>query len=332
MTLLYINGFDAGDLVPRGVYGTNLVLETVTRHDYGKSISNMNSGWIVPVTASSKVTTGIACKSGVPSLADGSVISYQTDSGAVNHVSLNVHSNGAMTISRNSGVLATSAAGIVTGGTWNYYEFTVLIHDTTGYASGRLNGVEVVSYTGDTRDGGASVSIDRATFNSISGINNKTYFDDMYILNDLGAAPYNAPLGDVRVQTLAVNGAGSSAQLTPVGSVNNWENVEELPSSMTDYNWSATAGHRDLYSITDPIVGTNVVYGVGVNTFVQKSDAGARSVKPLAKIGSTVYAGATSALSTSALIQTAVWQVSPATSTAWTAAEVAGTEIGVEVV
>lgn len=84
------------------------------------------------------------------------------------------------------------------------------------------------------------------------------WFDDI-IFND--QAPYkhdNHAVADTKVTRppfgsrltlLKIDAIGDVADFVPIGSPNNWENVDELPVSLDDYNKSGTLNAKDLYNI-----------------------------------------------------------------------------------
>ena len=83
---------------------------------------------------------------------------------------------------------------------------------------------------------------------------------------------------------------------------------------------------------------TNIPYTgtiVGVNTifYCSKTDAGARSIAPVQRIGGTDYDGTTVVLAEGFLNQVAeLRETSPATAVAYTPTEVNGWEIGPKVI
>jgi hypothetical protein len=333
MTLLHIDGFEGGDFTTKCVAGgANLLRSATTRHGYGFSATHTvtNINWSKAVTPSAKVTVGFAVRMGVfnGSLGSPDCVFY-ADGGVRDHVGFLVTVGGAVSIARGGVALATSATGLVTLNTWNYFEFTTTISDTVGVASVKLNGVEVVTFTGDTKNAGTSTNIDVVLFKS--GTSGNPYFwDDLYILNDLGSAPNNAPLGDVRVYNSVPTGAGNSTQLTP-STGSNWDAVDELPPSATDYVQGSVIGNKDLYQLADLPAGIATIFGIQTTVMAKKTDAGARLLKHVVRSGGTDYADTAVALSTSDTTTTSVRQVDPATSAAWTLANVNAAEIGVEI-
>lgn len=95
--------------------------------------------------------------------------------------------------------------------------------------------------------------------NDEGGANAFDYWFDDIIFND--TAPYKhdnhaVPDGAVaqptfgsRLTLLRVDAAGDAADFVPVGLPNNWENVDELPVSIADYNQSGALNAKDLYNL-----------------------------------------------------------------------------------
>lgn len=355
MALLYMDGFDVQDNALRWVQGGiagDFTYGAATRFGTGKAltISTVNAAWTSYIlrgfTPSSSIYVGAAVQVGLES-GNGSdptanLFGVYTDGGGSGHVYLRRLSTNALVAYRgdpNSGALgspsgtqiATSAVGALDGN-WHYIEVYAVIHDSTGRLTVKVDGVTVIDFTGDTRNGGTSTNIDAVRFRSGRYVSTACVIniDDLYVCDATGATN-NTFLGDVRVQTMLPNAAGSSTQLTPTGSANNWANVSEVPFNNATYNASSTVGHLDLYGLPDLVAGTTSVMGVQTVAHMQKSDAGTANAKVALKSGGTVYYDATRSLGSSATSYTQVRETDPATSAAWTVGNVNSLEAGVEV-
>lgn len=332
MALLYTDGFDVGDFALRWPYisGT-FSTSTTTRLGSGMSIAQVNgfSGNSIgkSITPSARVFIGFAMNM---LIVPGTIIKTYTDSGVTSQVYVTLNSGGSFSIYRGNGtVLATSAAGLYPSGTWQYIELCAAINGTTGYCELRLNGGTIASFTGNTRNGGTSLNIDRFDLLRTSGGSETDYWDDLYVCDNTGTAN-NTFLGDVQVQTLLPNGAGASTQFTPTGSANNWQTVADVPYSTTNYSSTSTVGNRDLYTLSDLSAGTGSVMGIQTNMIVNKTGAGTANLKAALQSGGTVYYDPTVALSTTTTWTGAVRQVDPATSAAWTVGGVNNLQAGAE--
>jgi hypothetical protein len=215
---------------------------------------------------------------------------------------------------------------------WHHLELKVTMSATTGSVELRIDGAPVGMFSGNTKNGGTNSTIDTV---KLGGSGNNTSItitrDDLYVLDDTGAAPYNNFLGDVRVYSLSPTGAGSSTQWTPdAGS--NYAEVNEIPYSAANYVQSNTSGQRDTYALADlPAGGVTTIYGVQNNIIAKRTDAGAIAVKPVLKSGATIAYGTSVSLPTSDMILTDVRAIDPATSAPWTISGVNALEAGMEV-
>jgi len=336
MTMLFTDGFDVGDFALK--YEFSIVAggtTAATRFGTGLAYTYTSNGGTAGVlkkffTASNKIIFGCAFKT-VLNNDTSTVMQVWGDGGVTQHLGLRFLTTGQVVLVRGSTVIATSvASGLVTVNTWAYWEMSATIHDTTGSVEVRINGTPVISFTGDTKNAGTATTIDAISWHQ-SGVTSATpSIDDLYILNDLGSTNNNF-LGDIRIQTLVPDGAGSVTQLSPLGVANNWDNVNEVPSSGADFNYSGTVGHRDLYSMTNLTAGTTVVFAVVPHIIARKTDSGVIAAKTALKHGATVATGTTQTLGTSSDVYATVHEINPSTGVAWTVGDLASLEAGVEV-
>jgi len=248
------------------------------------------------------------------------------DNSATSHLTVQFTNTTTLTVARGGTTLASATVTQRTA--WgNYFEVSASIDDTVGQCIVRVNGVTVINFTGDTKNGGTNTTIDAVAIGDYGAYNQVCYFDDLYLCDSTGSAPYNTFLGEVRISTLSPNGAGSSTQFTPSSGAN-YTTVDELPYSTADYV-SGTSGQTDLYATSDLPGGAGTIYGVQTNAMVKKTDAGNISGKTAIKSGSTTYYGTTTATGTSDTTITDTRQVDPNTSTAWTSSGVNAIEIGI---
>lgn len=341
MSILFIDGFEGQEsTLLYDVASIASYQNTVTRFGGGYAIfmTNQTSELKKRFTAATDIYCGFAFRNTVST---GYLI-FNTfgDAGATAHIGISVKADGAIEIRRGAvgatpaaagTLLATSAAGVITLNTWNHFEVHVKVDDTVGVVEVRVNGStsNIVAFSGDTKNAGTATTVDAvAWYNGANG--NTTYVDDVYICNGLGSFN-NTFIGDCRVATLVPTGAGASTALTPSTGAN-WQNVDEAPASVTDYNGSPTPGARDSYAITDLPGGTSAVKAVRESVAWHKSDAGAASMKPVLRVAGTNYYGATTLLSSGMTMLHEHYDTSPATAAAWTVAEVNAAEIGAEVV
>lgn len=255
-------------------------------------------------------------------LQEGTTVHLQISSDASSHV---VIKNGAGT------VLATSTATF-DASTWPYIEIHALIADSGGFCEVKIDGTVVVSYTGDTKNGGTGV-VNTVNWARIS--NGTTNVDDAYVCDATGSAPYNTYLGDIKVLTLLPTGDGdSSGWLGSDGnSTNNSLLVDEADSSMSDYVAASVSGTLDLYAMDDVPTGYDVL-AIQELIYAVKSDAGtAPTVLPVAKgaVGTIRTDTALPALTTTNQSLPAQIRTTDPDGNALTAAGVNAMQVGVKI-
>lgn len=351
MAVIFMDGFDTGETLNRWVLaGTNIGDITHisgTRFGTGKAVKMLR----VPLASTCSITRMLA---GISTIYVGAAIKvvwgvYSTytptpnlfglfsDNGVTGHLYIRRMTNDALALYRgdpmqgnygapSGSLLATTQAGVFDGN-WHYIEMSATLNDTTGHVIVRIDGTQVIDFTGDTRNGGTSTNIDSVCFKTgqyVSGQCDEIDIDDFYI-NDSGF------LGDVRVHTLMPSADTAAADFAPTGSASHFANVSENPDSAATYNASATVGHKDLYAMADLPASVATIHAVQANNKAWKTDAGVIRLKNVIKSGANTASGDVVSLGTSAAINSSLFATDPATSAAWTTTGVNGVEAGVEV-
>lgn len=204
--------------------------------------------------------------------------------GTTEHINLRITNTNVLRLYRGTTQIGSDGPTISLD-TWMYLEIRSIIHNTTGVAELRINEqAPSIVFSGDTQNGGSGV-IDGVRLGVPSGIGPGTfYYDDFYVLDRTVGSDY---LGDVRVDSYDVDGAGDDADFTPL-SGSNYENVDDdTPDSDTTYNESATIGAKDTFTLQDTSNQGASVYGVAHIMTVRKTDAGGRTIRGVLKSGST---------------------------------------------
>lgn len=273
------------------------------------------------------------CTTGVNGDTGACVLGFASDGGATRHLSVNFAAGGQIQLRRgvSSGtVIATSTYAPVVGA-WVYYEMQATIADSGGTCVLKADGVEIINYSGDTRNAGTSTDIDAVVIAGSSG--GTEAFDDLYVLNTAGSAPYNTYLGDVKIETLVPNGNGATSQWvgSDGNSTDNYLLVDDPTANTSDYTSSPTVGERDLYTMSDLVTTSGTVLAVQPLAYVQKSDANSASVKALLRSsGGTVVASPARVLSTSWTMVAGDLRTTDPDGAGWTIASVNGLQSGVE--
>lgn len=243
-------------------------------------------------------------------------------------VELKINSSGQPYVTRNSSTTLGTASNVMLPNVWYHVEWKVKIDPTVGTYEVKINGSSWVSATGANTRNSSNSYVNQAVL-SFYDSGPVPRFDDLYVLDTSGSVA-NDFIGPQKIYTLLPNGAGSSAQWTGNYAAN-YSNVNEMAmDSEWTANQSNTAGNIDLFTCDD--VPTGTVYGVQQVT-VARQDAGTqRTLRNKVSISGTSYNGATQNVQSSFQCILDASSVSPATSSAWTAAEVNGSEFGYELV
>jgi hypothetical protein len=118
-------------------------------------------------------------------------------------------------------------------------------------------------------------------------------YDDVYISDGAGPAPWNAPLGDIQIDVIRPNGVGAVTQWTLVGATSNWEATnDQNPDDDTTKVTAATTGLSDLYEMED-INTYDAVLGAQLLINARRTEEGFAALTPLIR-----HAGTTSPLET----------------------------------
>lgn len=126
------------------------------------------------------------------------------------------------------------------------------------------------------------------------------------------------------------NGAGATTGWT-ASAGSNYQCVDEQPSNGdTDYVSASSAGLTDTYAFPSPVPAGAIVYAVGARVNARKDDAGLNEIDLVLRSGGTNYAsGVPRPLSTSYARYSALWNLDPATSAAWTVANANAAQAGI---
>lgn len=232
--------------------------------------------------------------------------------------------------------LGRTPAGLLTVGAYCYIEVKITFGNS-GSIEVRVNGVTQLVVSGSP-----SVDTTVTSNNWCDQVRAATTFtfhcDDLYICDTSGAVN-NDFLGDVRIDCIMPNAAGTYNDFTGHGGSpanQNHDNVAEADSDEdTTYNESSTAGHRDSYHHSDLSALVNEsIKAIVTNVTAKKDDAGARSLKTgiisSSASPTAIDLDAGTGLSTSYQQLRRTFETDPATGAAWTLAGVNGVQSVVE--
>lgn len=245
--------------------------------------------------------------------------------------------SGALSVARFGGAtVATTPGDVIRTGAYGYVEIGWRIHATLGWIVIRVNNVEVANVTGINT---TSAFYPAATWDAI-GISNSNnaegYFDDLYVTDDTddGLTPAtDGFLGDVRIEYLRPTADGNSTGWTVTGGGTHANAVDKDADSTltTPAITSAAAGTRDTNVYADPSVTIGACFGVQISALTVKDSAGPATVGAVVRhSGTDDVQTAQSPPQTTPQYLVTTLQRNPVTAGAWTLAQVAAAEFGVD--
>lgn len=305
MALLWVDGFDyatsTADVATRypSPGGLGAFSANGTGRRSGKALNIVNSGVGLTkalTTSSSTVICGYAMQqSNMNASAGGDVGAFQVGDTAP-HVSIGLNSNGSITAYRgNVGgtTLGTSALSVWTSSAGFFYiEVKVLISATVGTVDVHINGVSVLSLTGQNTKGGSTTSFTYIALGGAFGVFNQQV-DDLYVCDGSGAQN-NTFLGDCRVDVQMPTAPGSNNGSTPSTGTDRSATIKEIPpDGDTTYNAISSTGVLDTVDHAAMVNTGHTLFGVAISIYSKKSAAGVCSAEPMILLGGTLYAGTT---------------------------------------
>jgi hypothetical protein len=253
------------------------------------------------------------------------------DTGVV-QVGVVLNPAGTLSLVRGSTIIATSVLGLTTGVQY-YIEFDGTIDPAAGALSVRVNGALTpwVTFSGNTRNtantvwNGLSLGLMINNLIVSDGVHD---FDDLYVLDKSGSAPWNAFLGDVRVDVRNPTAAGATTGFTPSAG-SNFQNVDDVaPNDDTDFNSAAAAPATDTFVFQDVPVAGAIIYGIQHCIYLRKTDAGICTVAPVVRHSGVDNVGANITPGTSYAFGLALNPTNPGTGLQWTEAGFNAAEFG----
>lgn len=248
--------------------------------------------------------------------------------GTSEQISIRTNSSSVPIVSRSGTTLATGTTVLVTG-TWYYFELKYTINASTGVIELHLNGSTEISSTGslNTRSTGNTQWNSIAIQNTNNGGADR--YDDFYVI-DSSTGSNTTFLGPVQVVARYPNAPGNYAQWSPNGGTNYGSVSEPFEDGDVSFNQSSTANQIDSFAMQDLPASSGSVFATQAHIIARTT--GVNTIAPLWRISSTDYAGTAQTLSSTYQDITQIYDVSPATSSAWTASEVAGAEFGYKLI
>jgi hypothetical protein len=319
------NAWTAGGGVslPAGRFGGNALA----------SNSNAGTGGLTQGQLSSVTTRTVGFAYWLPGYipAAGTNLLQFLDSGS-EQISVRYGAAGTLIVSRNGVTLGTSTLSLIAN-TWYYIEFQTTIDPSAGAYTLKVSGATWLSATGVNTRATANSSTNGLLFG-----NHSSNLDDLYVLNSAGTAN-NTFLGESRILTTEPSGddtaaPGTNLLWTPNSGTNHYTRVNEgSPDDDTSFVSTSTPGQIDTYTFP-AIAPTGVIAAVQVCLCERKDDAGARVTSTeYRSAAGTNYDGTNQfTLNSAYRIDRQIYEVDPATGSAWVVTGLNGGEFGVKCV
>lgn len=249
-----------------------------------------------------------------------------------------------MNLNATTGVVTVSLAGSsavsqsgstnVCDNAWHLIEWQIDAKDAAGVLKVWVDGVLEINFSGDTYSGTAHAApwLTAFTLFSTSVVR---YYKDFIIFDSSGGTgamkTTSQPFGNLTIETIRPNGAGTTTGFTPSAG-SNYQCVDETSQNgATDYVESAVSTTRDTYAMGNLAGVPTTVYGAVAKVFAENPGSGTISMKQTLKSGGTTDVGASSAANIAGNYKSKVYDNDPNTSTAWTLTTINALEQGFEV-
>lgn len=239
---------------------------------------------------------------------------WDTGSG---QIFFSVLSNGLIRVARGGTVLGTSSNSVLSG-VYYHFEAKIIIHNSTGEATVKINEVQWLTVTGaDTQSTANAYANEVVLSGSSNGFNDmgvaiNADFDDLVV----ATTGYN---GDMQVRFFPPTGIGATNQWAANGAATTRECVDEAaPNDDTDYIDTATVTDLSLFTY-GTIPTTSTILAVVPIPFAKKTDSGTAKIKSVVRHSGVNYAGAEKAPSNGSYeFHPDILEVNPGTAVAFT--------------
>ena len=124
-----------------------------------------------------------------------------------------------------------------------------------------------------------------------------------------------------------------SVQWTPLSAGSNFSEVdEETIDSNTSYNFSNTAGHKDIFGIPDLPFVPDYVWGVSLVTVARKEESATQEFQNVLTIDGNEFNSDSHFLSTSYVTYYDHWRENPLTEAPWEPSDLVGRKSGYQLI
>jgi hypothetical protein len=236
--------------------------------------------------------------------------------------------------------LLGAASSSMSSDAWHLIELHLIASTTTGgtcevYQDGSL----VITATGtrtcqtNANCGSVELCLTHVSTTALPGSSGSYHaFDDLRVNDTSGSVNTGRP-GDGSIRALIPNGVGTTIGGTPLTgtpSSTNWQNVDDIPPTATDYNAGTSVGTGETYTLTDPS-GSGSAQAVNVLAYTLNADNGGGSVGITVKTAAGTSEGTAQPITATATYYSRVLDTDPSDSGAWSATKLAALEAGITI-
>lgn len=252
-----------------------------------------------------------------------------------------VDSTGTVSAYRGDGVtlLGTSASPAVVASAYQHAECKVVFSQTVGSVEVRINGVTVLSLTGQDTVASALVECSQV---SVFGTKNTPTnvltldIDDVFAWDDSGTLN-NDFLGDRRVRTLFPDADTATEDWVATGATDGFDCIHDAaPDNETTYisaaplTGSPPTPLTSIYGLQDPPAGAGAIAAVQTYVRMRKTEAGVTDVQVSMLSSGDESAGADHAITEAYTYWMDVHELNPNTGTVWSEASLSAAQLQIK--
>lgn len=221
-------------------------------------------------------------------------------------------------------VLGSSAQNVIQAGTYQHIEARVFSDASAGTCEVRVNGVTVLNLSGLSLSGDA---IAQLSYGRTFGLTIEARWDDLFAWDTTGTEN-NTFLGDRRVLTRLCNADGAIQQWTRSTGTSTFPLLDETPpDGDTTYVETVQVGDQFGLFFQDLPSDVVAVAAVSVVSYVRKLDAGPASYRTAVQSGTAEDQGVDHAVNVTYSYFEDIFELDPATASAWTPSSVDAIEV-----
>lgn len=224
--------------------------------------------------------------------------------------------------------------GVLHSDRWRCIEFRLLVANAGGRFELKVDGTQVIDFTGDTQaSGNDHVRAFRIGRRSTSASSCIGYYDDI-AFNDISGGVNDSWIGRGGIPAIFPTGVGFSTDLGlfPNTGEANWEDVDEVPpDDDTSYVFDDVIDEHDSYAASN-LAATGTIAAVQWLARARSDLAGAPEIARILRIGGVDYQGADIGIDADYDYYPDILDQDPnAGPGAWTKAAIDGMELGVKI-